>query len=193
MGGEKGAPALRAPCCRGSPPRGRGKDAVQRHATRGLRITPAWAGKRNRGCHRMADQQDHPRVGGEKMTHTGWTTAFTGSPPRGRGKAGSNLPLLPTAWITPAWAGKSYLQKMLLCSNGDHPRVGGEKTAHIGNNPIFPGSPPRGRGKVLRSLRSNANERITPAWAGKSSGVGWRWKRWWDHPRVGGEKTKKIP
>ena len=34
---------------------------------------------------------------------------------------------------------------------------------------------------------------ITPAWAGKSIFDCIKFKSHWDHPRVGGEKTKKIP
>ena len=34
---------------------------------------------------------------------------------------------------------------------------------------------------------------ITPAWAGKSYRLSIAWTRILDHPRVGGEKTKKIP
>jgi hypothetical protein len=34
---------------------------------------------------------------------------------------------------------------------------------------------------------------ITPAWAGKRSTFPTTTRDTWDHPRVGGEKTKKIP
>ena len=55
------------------------------------------------------------------------------------------------------------------------------------------GSPPRVRGKVHKVSRFDAIKGITPACAGK------RWTRediplgGADHPRVCGEKTKKIP
>ena len=35
--------------------------------------------------------------------------------------------------------------------------------------------------------------RITPAWAGKRRPLSLMMVMVWDHPRVGGEKTKKIP
>ena len=96
-----------------------------------------------------------------------------GSPPRGRGKVS--------------------LAKVVCFDVKDHPRVGGEKKGVHFYKDDYQGSPPRGRGKVLEALREQGATRITPAWAGKS---------YWecpdpmlggDHPRVGGEKTKKIP
>ena len=50
------------------------------------------------------------------------------------------------------------------------------------------GSPPRGRGKGLQEETNSFTNRITPAWAGKSSAghPSQRVRR--DHPRVGGEK-----
>ena len=35
--------------------------------------------------------------------------------------------------------------------------------------------------------------RITPAYAGKSHENVFVWCAFWDHPRICGEKTKKIP
>ena len=42
-------------------------------------------------------------------------------------------------------------------------------------------------------LNEKLGEGITPAWAGKSVHVDVRAAKSRDHPRVGGEKTKKIP
>ena len=42
-------------------------------------------------------------------------------------------------------------------------------------------------------MKSWANDRITPAWAGKSVFALLSAGLYEDHPRVGGEKTKKIP
>ena len=55
------------------------------------------------------------------------------------------------------------------------------------------GSPPRGRGKENPHRVTNPVGGITPAWAGKSPTVRKVSDKWEDHPRVGGEKTKKIP
>ena len=50
----------------GSPPRGRGKALFRRIARLPCGITPAWAGKRLAGNFHITDDEDHPRVGGEK-------------------------------------------------------------------------------------------------------------------------------
>ena len=50
------------------------------------------------------------------------------------------------------------------------------------------GSPPRGRGKGTRLRYPWPLDRITPAWAGKSSSKPSFSEAAWDHPRVGGEK-----
>ena len=75
--------------------------------------------------------------------------------------------------ITPAYAGKRRISASLTG--------------------VRPGSPPRMRGKVPLIYVTREDYRITPAYAGKR-GLGYAdpivIK---DHPRVCGEKTKKIP
>ena len=93
--------------------------------------------------------------------------------------------------ITPAWAGKRVSTLSGNVPNRDHPRVGGEKLRSFQFLPECQGSPPRGRGKETGGQTMKNNNRITPAWAGKSGG----WKMAFfpvrDHPRVGGEKMNK--
>ena len=92
---------------RGSPPPMRGKGAEQDDKHGAIRITPAYAGKRQRRNICTYIGQDHPRLCGEKMITSYFVIMFLGSPPpmRGKGKHG--------AWayrnygITPAYAGKS--------------------------------------------------------------------------------------
>ena len=45
VGGEKARPCIAPPPCRGSPPRGRGKETVRFRVLMVQGITPAWAGK----------------------------------------------------------------------------------------------------------------------------------------------------
>ena len=71
--------------------------------------------------------------------------------------------------------------------------MGGEKTKKIYGKDGKKGSPPRGRGKVSDILSKALTGRITPAWAGKSHWLIEIYVCVQDHPRVGGEKTKKIP
>ena len=52
------------------------------------------------------------------------------------------------------------------------------------------GSSPRRRGKAFSVLRRQFRFRITPAWAGKRGRCCPDRLRCWDHPRVGGEKSR---
>ena len=127
-------------------------------------------------------------MGGEKLRLYSLGRCPVGSPPRGRGKEQSAHRAGAPAGITPAWAGKSPLHVFPNGLSGDHPRVGGEKPGPAGPLPCPGGSPPRGRGKDSRYLRSAATSGITPAWAGKSISQTSTMKTARDHPRVGGEK-----
>ena len=71
--------------------------------------------------------------------------------------------------------------------------MGGEKVRYPLLMMTGAGSPPRGRGKVVADGLIYSPDRITPAWAGKSQKHNCNLCRLEDHPRVGGEKTKKIP
>ena len=86
VGGEKLKQRMCSTAIAGSPPRGRGKDKLNVREDFAPGITPAWAGKRPGSDQRPALPQDHPRVGGEKLSVL-LTAGFPmGSPPRGRGK-----------------------------------------------------------------------------------------------------------
>ena len=107
VGGEKMDEIPGFHIIQGSPPRGRGKgqDVVPRFG--GVRITPAWAGKRAAVACPGWPGGDHPRVGGEKHTTQQATGYALGSPPRGRGKGFTCSFASVKLRITPAWAGKS--------------------------------------------------------------------------------------
>ena len=71
-------------------------------------ITPAYAGKRHLLNHSQADNQDHPRLCGEKPTSIFFVKMNSGSPPPMRGKVMHRKFQLLADGITPAYAGKSY-------------------------------------------------------------------------------------
>ena len=102
------------------------------------------------------------------------------------------LPQLPPSRITPAWAGKRKSTETTKSDKKDHPRVGGEKHLHLPLAIPTPGSPPRGRGKDREHVQHEAAEGITPAWAGKRPSQALLIAHLKDHPRVGGEKLRKI-
>ena len=193
MGGEKRSMKPSSWRRGGSPPRGRGKDDEHDDLDELLGITPAWAGKSTVRDQRVSVQEDHPRVGGEKSVTVILRVLTEGSPPRGRGKVCQHLPQRARSRITPAWAGKRRRRSSRSTSARDHPRVGGEKSAVSVVTVTEIGSPPRGRGKERLHEGAGAQEGITPAWAGKRHRDLGRDHVREDHPRVGGEKTKKIP
>ena len=156
-------------------------------------ITPAWAGKSDAGGLLCNLGQDHPRVGGEKAAFCLRLCFVPGSPPRGRGKVGHSVISTISSGITPAWAGKSKRAANQSIRKKDHPRVGGEKLARFSQLSGKRGSPPRGRGKAHGCGLLLCGQGITPAWAGKRAVPRYAATAPGDHPRVGGEKTKKIP
>ena len=193
MGGEKAAAVTSMLYLLGSPPRGRGKEKILSGEKTVERITPAWAGKRGRPGRGCSKDRDHPRVGGEKKKMREEEEYRQGSPPRGRGKAQITEHFAGVVGITPAWAGKRRYHLRGHEEARDHPRVGGEKVLQICPIARRLGSPPRGRGKDKPLFALSIARRITPAWAGKSLMVRLCNFDFGDHPRVGGEKTKKIP
>ena len=111
-----------------------------------------------------------------------------GSPPRRRGKDKAEHLVQDHIGITPAQAGKRCYLCASTKSSWDHPRVGGEKAKITPRLKRCRGSPPRGRGKVVRPDVVAKAAGITPAWAGKSRSGVTRDLISRDHPRVGGEK-----
>ena len=147
----------------------RGKGYCTRRFEMQCRITPAYAGKRPPEPPKLTQQEDHPRLCGEKSSIHILEKKRSGSPPPMRGKG-----YLPDSeWcskrITPAYAGKRRVHRRTAIRNRDHPRLCGEKGEEI---ELY--------AEILR---------ITPAYAGKSRLV----QRWnvfnQDHPRLCGEKA----
>ncbi len=170
--------------------RGKGSAPPRGHPLPG--ITPAYAGKSNALLNLPAGQRDHPRVCGEKEAAALSEVYETGSPPRMRGKGTMKTLAEIAERITPAYAGKSCPQPIILWSNEDHPRVCGEKwQAWRGAQPLS-GSPPRMRGKEGQPGRVERGTGITPAYAGKRPRAAQHWTTFQDHPRVCGEKHLGI-
>ena len=168
MGGEKWAGVEDFMSYIGSPPRGRGKvDGPPAQVGRG-RITPAQAGRSPYFLYGKKDYKDHPRIGGEKAELTAAVISAMGSPPRRRGKGYREFGIDISDRITPAQAGKRCYLCASTKSSWDHPRVGGEKAKITPRLKRCRGSPPRGRGKVVRPDVVAKAAGITPAWAGKS-------------------------
>ena len=170
--GEKEFPRNFNNCITGSPPPMRGKDCRSADNVQRIRIPPAYAGKRQVRCRCPPERQDHPRLCGEKFcTQTG-RRRDTGSPPPMRGKVKQKKKSIKFNGITPAYAGKSRLQRQNVVEQG--------------------GSPPPMRGKVPTVGTCKTPVGITPAYAGKSHSVPAFSKVLRDHPRLCGEKQIKL-
>ena len=105
-----------------------------------------------------------------------------------RGKVSPKTPFSCLNGITPAYAGKRLPDTERGRATRDHPRLCGEKFLTVDKTPLVLGSPPPMRGKGLGTMRYAYSTGITPAYAGKSSGLRWVITISQDHPRLCGEK-----
>ena len=94
--------------------------------------------------------------------------------------------------ITPAYAGKSTSTTYTALNFEDHPRLCGEKKRSASATIVSPGSPPPMRGKAISVFYAPVGLGITPAYAGKRPNAMRLNCRPWDHPRLCGEKSRKI-
>ena len=85
-----------------------------------------------------------------------------------REKHGACHNLLGRFGITPAYAGKTKLENTLVILEWDHPRVCGKNPSKLPFKHFKLGSPPRMREKRSSNCTEGINQRITPAYAGKT-------------------------
>ena len=104
-----------------------------------------------------------------------------------RGKHGMAVEYLANPGITPAYAGKTRAPRTRADVPEDHPRVCGENSRQQLLASTAMGSPPRMRGKRFTQNWDALRNRITPAYAGKTSATTQLPRIYRDHPRVCGE------
>ena len=150
----------------------RGKGFPYIITSTGSRITPAYAGKRKIPQIVASKCRDHPRLCGEKSSGIVTSVPPLGSPPPMRGKVGNGLKSNFIHGITPAYAGKSVPDSVIVNFVKDHPRLCGEKSADAARHP--------------------SRTRITPAYAGKSWIPITQFFNIQDHPRLCGEKCTRY-
>ena len=165
----------------------RGKQNRRQGRNRERRITPAHAGKTSTRRRELPRRADHPRACGENQQLAFLVDTMLGSPPRMRGKPVLRLQLRRGGRITPAHAGKTCSPPVRGKARTDHPRACGENTDSAGKRHYQSGSPPRMRGKLTAPTRAEAQARITPAHAGKTSADTGFSAHTTDHPRACGE------
>ena len=178
---------------RGSPPHVRGKVIESICVCRHFGITPACAGKSEEAPTNADAEGDHPRMCGEKLLQCTQESHHLGSPPHVRGKADGCPVSERLPGITPACAGKSESAPLVSMVFRDHPRMCGEKKPRMDSRRRKQGSPPHVRGKDSIRCDGSYTAGITPACAGKSPPSSLAHCSGEDHPRMCGEKTKKIP
>ena len=165
----------------------RGEHAGGGGKTLRQRITPAYAGRTGCGGEQPAGEGDHPRVCGENPRVPTPFPPKTGSPPRMRGEPRRReLHLKPEA-ITPAYAGRTPESVTRTGYAGDHPRVCGENDQASAAGITGLGSPPRMRGELNGAPAVDFYDRITPAYAGRTTALEGKTGNYEDHPRVCGE------
>ena len=187
VGGENPSMSAFTVGASGSSPRGRGKLLVEHTYTIWARLIPAWAGKTTRLAAHVPLAWAHPRVGGENGREGEPRHCASGSSPRGRGKLAHAMEKDSAPRLIPAWAGKTRASMKRDSTVKAHPRVGGENTPWPSPAWTQPGSSPRGRGKRHRHLRCRLQDRLIPAWAGKTRRCAAATWFATAHPRVGGE------
>ena len=176
----------------GSPPHARGKEFRLAPHVCFTGITPACAGKRKATARFLIRSRDHPRMRGEKLVICQYVIQIKGSPPHARGKAGDAGRHRDGGGITPACAGKRARNRRFRPAQRDHPRMRGEKFLHKTANSFPPGSPPHARGKAESTTQALRPVGITPACAGKRPYNICIKQLFKDHPRMRGEKVKKM-
>ena len=94
--------------------------------------------------------------------------------------------------ITPAYAGKRWGSPCGAVCFRDHPRLCGEKIFLTFQLFHLAGSPPPMRGKAISVYGARAVLRITPAYAGKRVKPVSYYTDITDHPRLCGEKQRRL-
>ena len=165
----------------------RGKPIARKIAEKIGRITPAHAGKTAAPQSYQHRREDHPRACGENLRSEKTESRKVGSPPRMRGKPPAQPHRSRPSRITPAHAGKTSADEVIIPACGDHPRACGENVLVRRDGRSDRGSPPRMRGKHVLPLSGDKRAGITPAHAGKTYIKKYKIKLIEDHPRACGE------
>ena len=109
-----------------------------------------------------------------------------------RGKVRRGIHSIADRGITPACAGKSVAVGHRAAGQEDHPRVCGEKSLSNTRGSMVEGSPPRVQGKEAHLEKLQRQLGITPACAGKRGSIRKQNGTVRDHPRVCGEKVRRL-
>ena len=168
MRGEDKSPSELSGRASGSPPHARGRPGGFALGSVEERITPACAGKTERGRSSNPRRSDHPRMRGEDRVSIVCGMRGLGSPPHARGRLGEETTSMGGTRITPACAGKTNGCWTQQCRWRDHPRMRGEDRCLTPARKGRTGSPPHARGRPTLTDNKIVHRGITPACAGKT-------------------------
>ena len=157
------------------------------------RITPARAGKTTCNLHIKETFWDHPRSCGKDAGIHRNLQNSAGSPPLVRERLSICRGSLKPPGITPARAGKTPGETLVVSGFGDHPRSCGKDMDWQDRAFPVPGSPPLVRERQSSTSAAWPAFGITPARAGKT-GIGHvRYSTTGDHPRSCGKDCPCHP
>ena len=190
--GERSFGVQTPPWTAGSSPRVRGTDLIHVRLSGVIRFIPACAGNGLTRSIVTGSKSVHPRVCGERLIAGQIARPIVGSSPRVRGTAELEMhPVLGHRFI-PACAGNGRRRPTKGGSRSVHPRVCGERQCTYCSRCLRNGSSPRVRGTVVRGLEVSPRHRFIPACAGNGRNRAQVSKRGSVHPRVCGERLKRL-
>lgn len=177
----------------GSPPRRRGGDSGRGLVRRGVRNTPASAGRKSCGRDRRVRPAEHPRVGGEDGFGLQPGAENGGTPPRRRGGRHPLLLSVRSERNTSASVRRARPGSRPPRQRPEYPRIGGEETLKKRLKRALYGIPPRRRGGPERAALRVGHLRNNPASAGRTAASAPRTGSGLEHPRAGEEDEITWP
>ena len=153
------------------------------------RLIPAHAGKTHRSGATSAAPRAHPRSRGENTQAFDAAPEAEGSSPLTRGKRDLVGIVKVVRRLIPAHAGKTKLWTPTLTRPRAHPRSRGENNYTSFRRRSSTGSSPLTRGKLLNGRKNEAEKRLIPAHAGKTSSHADAAAQDAAHPRSRGENV----
>ena len=176
----------------GSSPHARG--TPQQHHTEALplRFIPACAGNATTITPRFTAKTVHPRMRGERSLRLAIHWRKVGSSPHARGTPIEQDPQIPGSRFIPACAGNARPRDCCPEIEAVHPRMRGERSWPAAS--VWPnrGSSPHARGTPGVTVVQAASVRFIPACAGNASAAQSRRRPPTVHPRMRGERLKRI-
>ena len=154
---------------------------------------PAYAGSTRTSATPTGTAPDHPRIRGEHGSGQDGKRCGVGSSPHTRGARPSACRSCRRRGIIPAYAGSTRRGSPRRRSPADHPRIRGEHCTLVHDAFKNTGSSPHTRGARPLPDRSQARQRIIPAYAGSTTGSAAPGISAEDHPRIRGEHCCENP